>query len=411
MRGILKGVIFDHTTLLLPPERRDLLGELSELLARLKGRSVRIAVFSTHPKDITRELRSRSLPNVDLFLTRCDIPGEKKKGSPKWITEAARRLSAEAHELMYVGSDRHDWLTAINSATFYVHAEWVGPPPKGSTALATSQPMDIFRFATHFLLLPPRWQYRIDDTHRRLYMRSLLGADAALPATTQPSFTLQQVFTYGFKVTVGTWPARDLLVLHALSSLYVEGRIRPNSWFAVYPGSKPGKISGVLREFIKPASRLFHGFFKEDLLVRGKPAQDSSIARAQARKRGLDDPVDFTNQSNTVHVNPRYRKNVRDRHVIVFDDFTTTGMSLDWARNLLYAAGAQEVILLTIGKYRKPYTIYTPRDPDILEPFRLKDYDIAQDFSEEDAALVEDGSVEQMLEKSFHLWKDGKPFA
>jgi hypothetical protein len=411
VREILKGAIFDHTTLLLPSDRRDVLPQLTELLSGLKERRLKLVVFSTHRRDISRELRDRSLPDVDLFLTRYDIPGRKPKGSPLWITEAAKRLGTKTHELVYVGSDKHDWLTAINSATFYVHAEWVAPSARRTTVLSASQPLDILRLATHFLLLPPRWQYSIEDASNRLYVRSLLRADAVLPATIPPTFTLQQVFTYEFRVKVDKWPARDLLVLHALSSLYVEGRIRPNSWFVVYPGSRPGRISRVLQEFIKPASKLFRGFFKEDLLVRGKPARDSSMARAQARRRGsLDDPVDFTNQSNTVHVNPRYRTRVKDQNVIVFDDFTTTGMSLEWARNLLYAAGAREVILLTIGKYPKQYKIYKPRTHDIIEPFNLKDYDITRDFTSSSVDVVEDGQAKSMLQKSFRLWREGRPF-
>lgn len=44
---------------------------------------------------------------------------------------------------------------------------------------------------------------------------------------------------------------------------------------------------------------------------------------------------------------------IKDRNVIVFDDFTTTGMSLEWARQLLDNAGAKKIILMTVGKYPK----------------------------------------------------------
>ena len=48
----------------------------------------------------------------------------------------------------------------------------------------------------------------------------------------------------------------------------------------------------------------------------------------------------------------------KDRTVLVFDDFTSTGRTLDWARNLLYAAGASRVVLLTVGKYPSPYFLH-----------------------------------------------------
>jgi hypothetical protein len=413
VRGILKGVIFDHTTILLPLQNQPLLTEIRDLITELKTRNLRVGIFSTHPKDIDKELAARSLPRVDIFLTLTDIPGAKKKGSPLWIEESARRLALQPFELLYIGSDKQDWLTAIHAATFYLHARWVQSPPSGITAvLSAGSPGDVLRYVTHFLLLRPRWEYRADDPKIRLSLRSLLGANANLPATSQPTFRLQDVFTYGLKVTVGQWSARDLLMMHAISSLYVEGRVRPHSYFAVYPGSRPGKISGVLREFVAPASSLFHGYFKEDLLMRGRPAIDSSMARSEARKQGRqDDPVDFSNQTNTVHVNPEYRDGIKDRSVIIFDDFTTTGMSLEWARNLLYAAGAREIILLTIGKYPKPYVTYVPRRPDIVEPFGLKDYDIARDFGQEQVRLEENPSAGMLLAQSFDLWRKGRPFA
>ncbi|MFB7648302.1 hypothetical protein ACFC0S_08795 [Streptomyces sp. NPDC056084] len=44
-------------------------------------------------------------------------------------------------------------------------------------------------------------------------------------------------------------------------------------------------------------------------------------------------------------------------------------MSLDWARNLLSKAGARQVIGVTIGKYRKPYTLFTPRPGVTISAF------------------------------------------
>lgn len=61
---------------------------------------------------------------------------------------------------------------------------------------------------------------------------------------------------------------------------------------------------------------------------------------------------------------------------MIFDDFTTSGKSLDWARNLLYEAGAARVVGLTIGKYGyKPLTeIYEPKGIDIA-PYVLGTYE------------------------------------
>lgn len=67
--------------------------------------------------------------------------------------------------------------------------------------------------------------------------------------------------------------------------------------------------------------------------------------------------------------------------VIVFDDFTTTGSSLEWARNLFVAAGARQVIALTIGKYSSRYATYDPNPGVSIDPFVLSTLGLS-DFTE-----------------------------
>ncbi|MFL1897515.1 hypothetical protein ACJWDR_44860 [Streptomyces tauricus] len=55
----------------------------------------------------------------------------------------------------------------------------------------------------------------------------------------------------------------------------------------------------------------------------------------------------------------------------VLDDFTTHGMSLEWARLLLTAAGTQRIVMLTVGKYGSRHTRYGLKDPSTLAPYQL----------------------------------------
>jgi hypothetical protein len=273
----------------------------------------------------------------------------------------------------------------------------------------------VWRFLTHFLLQPPRWEYSLDHTEEALFFRSLLGSDVRLPATktepprTPPSFTLQDVFTYDIKVRVGSLKAVDVLMLHAMTSLYLEGLIRPNSLFAVYPSSKPGKISPLLKEFLKPASRLFHGYFKEDLLVRATQAVDSSLEKANARRENRRPNIPDTNQTNTVHINPAYRRTLQGRPVIVFDDFTTTGQSLEWARNLLYSAGASQVILLTIGKYPKPHAVHRLKPLAGVRPFERGEYVFSELFDKYEIVLTRNRDAQRAITNSFQYMINKQP--
>ena len=404
----MKGVIFDHSTILVDSRDARLVAAVRSLLENLKAAGLNLVIFSTHPQDIDTALKQRGFPTTDLFLTKRDV-GENK-GSPIWVRTAADRLGARTHELLYVGDDVLDWRNAINTATLYLHAGWVGPLPAGVTAFVAGKPEMVWMFVTHFLLGPPRWAYALEVDKYRLQLRSLLGAKVMLPSSEPAdSFKLQDVFTHEKPVKVGKDPARNLLMLHAVTSLYLEGLIPPHSPFAVYPSSNPNKRNRVLQEFVQPVSRLFHAYFKEDLLVRASEAPDTSMERWRAREEGREPDVTFTDQANTVHVNPKYWNLIDGRTAFVFDDFTTTGMSLEWARNLLYAAGAARVIMVTVGKYPRPHTVYVPTEDSVVTPFELKQYRLEM-FKRVRIDMTQNSIAPLRVHRSFALWKEGKPY-
>jgi hypoxanthine phosphoribosyltransferase len=127
------------------------------------------------------------------------------------------------------------------------------------------------------------------------------------------------------------------------------------------------------------------------------------------RAQGARDQVHFTTQANTMHVNEACRNLVEGNTVLVFDDFTSTGMSLEWARNVLYAAGAARVILLTVGKYGySPFltSVYEPNRVDI-SPYALKDYDESS-FFRRSYRMDHDTTVYEVLKESFRCYAQGR---
>jgi hypoxanthine phosphoribosyltransferase len=406
----LEAMVFDYGVLFqddLETEKR-----LRYLPNRLKSLGIKVVVFSTHDQDIDAELEKRGLPPSDLCLFRSTVG--VSKGSSRWMEMVTDLLGIELYQCAYVGDDKQDWLTAIKSAVFYIHAGWSEAMPPDVTAVEVQKPLEILGFITHFLLIPPRCEYTLDVKDHRLHVRSLLNAFTVLPATKpRDSFTLQDVFHKNRKVRVGERSARNLLMLHLLSSVYLEGLIVPGTRFAVWPSSRPGMISPSLNDYLETAARLLGGYFRRDLLTRAKRATDMSAERYYAFKEGRDPNESFTNQTNTAHVNPSYRNLIRtkNRNVLVFDDFTTTGMSLEWARNLLYAGGADRVVLLTIGKYVRKnsptYSVYEPQAPDLIRPYELDAY-AESDFTERSYTVNRNPTARDVITNSFQRFKDGK---
>lgn len=400
----LKAVAFDYSVLLGQNEK--VTEELRHLIEQLKALDQKICVFSTHDRNINGALQKAGLPPVDHVVTE-SIVGIAK-GSHKWIESATRLLGIDSYELMYVGDEARDFWTASNAAVFYLHAGWAGRVPEPGYEIAIPRvktPRGILRFASHFLLHPPRWAYTLDVEEYGVKLRCLADAGISLPRSRGVgSFRLQDVLSHNMNIKVGNQNAQTLLVLHALSSLSLEGLFPRNSVIGIYPSSQPGMVSEVIESFLKPISSAFHAYYKRDLLIRAIEAPNTSDVRA-AKKHHL---ISFLTQANTVCLNPEYESLARDKTIIVFDDFTTTGRSLEWARNLLYAAGAAQVVLLTIGKYRYNHDVYIPNG-ELASPFEIHEYDHS-DFSRVSRRVRQHDHTGKVLKESFKLWITGEPY-
>ncbi|WP_259593341.1 phosphoribosyltransferase [Mycobacterium shottsii] len=170
--------------------------------------------------------------------------------------------------------------------------------------------------------------------------------------------------------------------MHVVTSCYLEGLLVSGTHFCVYPSSKMGKVSAQLQEYVLPASRLVHGFYKDDLLDRYRNATDTSLERVNAKRQGRTPNVSILDQANTVKVDGKYiGGKLAGRTVVVFDDFMTQGTSLSWAYQLLSAAGASKVVLVSIGKYGGGRFLQKVSN-GAMSPFEKREYSGADFYAE-----------------------------
>ncbi|WP_410655233.1 hypothetical protein [Amycolatopsis sp. lyj-112] len=365
-------VIFDYKTLLSLQPGTDRARAAREMLNWTKGQGLQWCLFSTNPLTGRQQLHLEQLgyPPADLLVNQNDIISGKRRGSPDWITAVTTATTLEYHNLLYVGSTAMDWRTAINSGVMYLHADWVGAAPSGTTSLVAESPQSIPHFINTFLTGPSIWSHRLDSNSWAL--RSLLPASASLPCSSGTGrFSLQDVFTYDKEIKIGEDDARDVLMLFALTSAYREGLLPPNPYICVYPSSKKGKVSAQLKDYLDKAAKLFHGYYRDDLLVRAVEAPDTSLERWRAKSEGRQANVSIATQAQTVHLGAKYHERLTGRTVVVFDDFTTNGMSLEWARLLLVAAGAGRIVMVTLGKYGNNHAHYEIKEGTPLQPYSL----------------------------------------
>ncbi|MBK5996904.1 hypothetical protein JHN53_35920 [Streptomyces sp. MBT58] len=366
-----KAVLFDYKTILLKPGT-PAAAETAVLLHNLVTEGLQWCILSTDPLSPAQIdlLQQLGYPTPSLLIDQSHIAGGKRRGSPAWIDAVTTALHLRRYELLYVGCTAMDWRTAINSGVMYQHAAWAGSMPSGTTSLVARTPSDVDRFLEMFLSADPSWSHRADQGNWSL--RSLLPASALLPSTSPgPTFRLQDVFTYKKPVKIGDADARSVLMLFVLANAYLENLIPANPYFCIYPSSTSGQVSERLKTYLDKAAALFHGYYREDLLVRAVNAPDTSLERWKASQGQAAQNISIATQAQTVHLGPGYRGKLGTKTVVVLDDFTTHGMSLEWARLLLTAAGAQRIVMLTVGKYGSRHTRYDLKDPSTLAPYQL----------------------------------------
>jgi hypothetical protein len=351
-----KAVAFSHAALLVDDPTD--VASVRLMLQWLAQSGIDVTVLSTHPRDIATEMARRQYPPHSQELFRDHPLVQKSKGAPEWITATATVLNIKVNQCLVVGVTRFDWYSAVNAGAIYAHAGWVQDRPATVDCLVADDPRAVPMILSHFLLVEPRWSFMLDDASRNYSLRALLPASASLPATNPASFRLQDVFTYSRPVKILEDDAQDLLMLHALTSAHLDDLIPLGSFFCIYPGSPPGTISQEVKSYLRQASALFRSYLRQDLILRAIPAPDTSLMRYQARQAGRADPSSFLDQANTVHLNTQYRDRISGRTVAVFDDFTTSGMSLEWSRCLLMAGGADKVVGFSIGKYGTRYRFH-----------------------------------------------------
>ncbi len=124
-----------------------------------------------------------------------------------------------------------------------------------------------------------------------------------------------------------------------------------NMMWGVYPGSSVGSLTAdteVLSDF---THRLRTTVSQVRLAKLDVPLFYRHTASPKRSKGGGGDRENPSNQIETIHLNPAYRRNIAGRNVVVVDDCTTYGVSFGVAAAFLRAAGAASVTGVALGKF------------------------------------------------------------
>jgi len=304
-----------------------------------------------------------------------DKANNKKRGAKEWLRYISDTYDIRPNEIIYLGQSKLDWRTAVNSGAFYFHANFVRNKDYESFGLKS--------FSLFIRLVKIFWEMKdglwgFSHKSGNIKLRFLLSSQVEVPVDGNKVSKLADILKedYDKNHTIGEMPARNVLMFFTLVQLWLSGDITPASYFTFYPGHSIGGGNKFLETYFSGATRAaFKGYFWKNLLYRFK----NTIRKHKARLEEKRNLVSFEKEFNTLCVKKetlRKRKDLNKKNVVIVDDFSTTGISLEAGRAILQLAGFKNIVLCAIGKYGGGrYNKYEIK-PEIktkIDPFSCKD--------------------------------------
>lgn len=326
---------------------------VEELLSFCYEKKLKVA-FVTNNLLYYLKLKNKKI-QYDCLVT--PLKAKNKKPSPSFIRCIEKELGISKDRFIYLGdSDKNDAFCASNAKILYFSALWANPHAR--YGIHIEKPASFKKYISQYLLKEHYWGWdleRYDSTGNRL--KGLAVFDCS-------SSKIKQIALHVLKW--GYIQYRPFILNHLIASIYLSQIHKEIDFWSTYPShNQGGSINQIMEAHLDTVSKEFRDKYV-DLFVRHKASVDSGASRHS----GIQ--MNFENQISTVHLNPKFKNKLKDKKVIVLDDFMTEGFSSECARNLLYVAGVQDVVCIAVGKYGNQYNqIVITSDIDPFSPIQI----------------------------------------
>ena len=345
--------------------------EIRNLVGMLPNLGIELAVASNEnsSQNIRKLFAQAKLPIPKHIITP-SIVG-RKKPSPLFVEMICQLTGASKNEVIYLGDDdRTDIFCAINSKVLPLAAHYSSSGKPMQYGLPVNDLAALKSYlSTYAEQTPPYFGWffvsSCQDTGKKIDIRALFGDHGDL-GLTQP---LIDLLKNGRDKSIGSKSSTSLgqLLFHYLvSQIYLSGLIQDIKYITVYPGHLANSSNNILSQYSDILKQTFNTSYLPDLLIRHTDAPESRRTPGPNR--------DIFEQFRTIQVNPSYKSKIKDASILVLDDFTTSGNSLETARRMLLNAQASNVVGLAVAKYRVKYKVtqinnsWDPFSPCTLSP-------------------------------------------
>ncbi len=398
----IRAIIFDVSGTLLGPSGP--VAGIADLWAFCETHDIACILAANEPIHIAMLHAAGYYGKIEHTPATLRIP----KPSTLYVTEPLRQLGIQPSEAIYVGnSDKTDAYCAANAKVLYIRAGWA-PKPGQQYGIALASVRELLHFIDLYLLKSTPWYWTTSgtDTAGRRYSYQAV-AECRSIHTSPLQEVLTEAATHVLKVDTSYNPAAAARYLpffqsHLLASLYLSGLAQRAQVWAVMPGHLVrAQEHTVLTPFVAQAS----------IQTRGRPApllMRHTDAPSSREERNTVGQAQFVTQVRTVQLSARDRDQVVGKRVLVLDDFITDGYSGEWARTLLLAAGASEVMCAAVGKFPRKngqsFAVQVPRPETLITPFQPSAL-TANDFAALPVGERRTAAAQSDLLRSFTLFQ------
>jgi hypothetical protein len=332
------------------------------LLKKMDELNIGLAVATNSTRrEIISNFKKSGLPMPSIIATPNEV-GELK-ASPKFIRYISAQTGIKPNEMVYLGdSDKTDIFCAINSRVlpFASHYSRAGKPKYG---LPVTDPATFLRYLeTYGMQNAPffGWNLFLPDDGVEVY--ALIGQhrDMGLTDILKTFLKDRQEVLVGPKKNV----FGSILFHYFLSQSYLSGIIQGINYVTVYPGHLKDSENPILGQYSDDLQKVLGKYYLPGLLTRHTSTVASHTSGAADRN--------IYRQLSTLQLNETYKNKIRGKRILVLDDFTTYGNSLETARVMLLKGGAESVVGIAFAKYRNTHNLVTINsDWDPFTPFTL----------------------------------------
>ncbi|UXV85953.1 hypothetical protein IXO134_007425 [Xanthomonas oryzae pv. oryzae] len=381
---------------------RKIAQQLGALAAKLSGRGVTVALWSTR----SWTYNGVSLENYMSKYAEVEIqahgfqsdrsPPRRRAGSADPILS---KYGVKRSEAVLLGGSEEDMIAGVQNKLLHIRCDWYGKQTEYGL-FAAADVAAVQRFCLVFALR----QHSIFWRH----------ADSELDVTAAGPFSTKSEAYAMFGVD-----ARDAAkhgsghpefwFLITASSLYFSGSLTGVDYICSYPGHKAaarGIEDGSQAAVLARLGQCLRINYYHDLIERHRDAEKSQFKKAYERS--------FLNQINTIRLNPNPHRNfsptpnkkrvsLSGKTILVVDDITTSGKSLDSARAYIEAAGGKARLFSWLKTINSDYTrMESPK----ISPWQVNSFAVEPNFVtySYDGGIVDDSAPEE-LDAALKLFK------